>query len=43
MAEIGLSVFIRQCLDRRIPDEQTLWREIRALELQRNKAGPNFT
>ena len=39
MAEIEFSVFARQCLDRRISDEQTLKREIRALELQRNKAG----
>jgi hypothetical protein len=31
-----LSVFGRQCLDRRIPDEQTLKREIATLEEERN-------
>ena len=36
MAEIELSVFGRQCLDRRIPDEQTLKRVIAALEDERN-------
>ena len=36
MAEIELSVFSRECLDRRIPDEVTLRREIQALEAQRN-------
>ena len=39
MAEVEFSVFVRQCLDRRIPDEQTLRREIHALELARNKSG----
>ena len=39
MAEIELSVFGRQCLSRRIPDEQTLKREIAALEEERNRAG----
>lgn len=38
MAEIELSVFGRQCLCRRIPDEQTLKREIAALEDERNRA-----
>ena len=38
MAEIEFSVFSRQCLDRRIPDEQTLKRETAALEVERNKA-----
>lgn len=38
MAEIELSVFGRQCLDRRIPDEQTLKREIATLEEERNMA-----
>jgi len=38
MAEIELSVFSRQCLDRRIPDELTLRREILALEVERNAA-----
>jgi hypothetical protein len=38
MAEIELSVFSRQCLDRRIPDEETLKREIKKLEEARNVA-----
>ena len=38
MAEIELSVFSRQCLDRRIGDEETLKRETRKLELERNAA-----
>ena len=36
MAEIELSVLQQQCLDRRIPDEDTLKREIAAWEHQRN-------
>ena len=36
MAEIELSVLSRQCLDRRIPDEATLGREIKAYEDSRN-------
>ena len=39
MAEIELSVFGRQCLDRRIPDEPTLKQEIAALEGERNRTG----
>jgi hypothetical protein len=38
LAEIELSVFSRQCLDRRIGDEETLKREIRKLEEARNAA-----
>ncbi len=38
MAEIELSVFSRQCLDRRIGDEETLKREIKKLESERNEA-----
>jgi predicted ATPase len=38
MAEIELSVFSRQCLDRRMADEQTLKREIKKLEETRNAA-----
>jgi hypothetical protein len=38
IAEIELSVFSRQCLDRRIPDEETLKRETKKLEEQRNAA-----
>jgi hypothetical protein len=36
MAEIEFSVLTRQCLDRRIPDEETLCREIAAWESTRN-------
>lgn len=39
MAEIEFSVFSRQCLDRRIPDELTLKTEIAALEAERNAVG----
>lgn len=38
MAEIELSVLMRQCLDRRIPDEATLNRESKAYEDRRNEA-----
>ncbi|HXG67131.1 MAG TPA: IS630 family transposase [Blastocatellia bacterium] len=38
MAEIELSVLMRQCLDRRIPDEETLKREVKAYEDRRNEA-----
>jgi len=38
IAEIELSVFSRQCLDRRIPDEETLKGEIKQLEEERNAA-----
>lgn len=37
MAEIELSVFSRECLDRRIPDEDSLKREIQVLEADRNR------
>ena len=37
MAEIEFSVFSRQCLARRIGDEDMLKREIAALEAQRNR------
>jgi len=36
MAEIELSVLQRQCLDRRIPDEETFKREVAAWEQRRN-------
>lgn len=39
MAEIELSVFGRQCLSRRIPDEQSLKQDIAALEKERNSTG----
>ena len=38
IAEIELSVFSRQCLNRRIPDEETLRSEIKKLEEARNAA-----
>jgi len=36
MAEIELSALARQCLDRRIPDKETLIQEVKAWENQRN-------
>ena len=36
MAEIELSVLSRQCLDRRIPDQVSLSREVAAWEVERN-------
>jgi len=39
MAEIELSVLSRQCLDRRIPDRDTLQREIEAWFMHRNTSG----
>jgi hypothetical protein len=39
MAEIELSVLSQQCLDRRIPDQTTLTREVAAWEEVRNQAG----
>ena len=38
MAEIELSIFSRQCLNRRISDEVVLKTEVSALEHERNKA-----
>lgn len=47
MAESELSVLSRQCLDRRIPDKQTLIEEVAAWEHDRNsnhtKADWQFT
>ncbi len=37
MAESELSVLSTQCLDRRIPDKQTLTDEVAAWEARRNK------
>ncbi len=37
MAEIELSVKARQCLERRIPDQETLKQEVAAWEEQRNQ------
>jgi DDE superfamily endonuclease len=39
MAEIELSVLSRQCLDRRIPDQEKLKSEIAAWEDRRNQSG----
>ena len=39
MAEIELSVFSRQCLNRRVGDEVLLRQEVAALERERNDAG----
>ena len=36
MAEIELSILSRQCLDRRIPDQETLKKEISAWQEKRN-------
>lgn len=38
MAEAELSVLSKQCLDRRIPDKQTLENEINAWQNDRNNA-----
>ena len=38
MAETERSVLGRQCLDRRIPDKQTLARQVAAWEARRNSA-----
>jgi hypothetical protein len=43
MAEIELSILSRQCLDRRIPDDATLRREITAYEDTRNAAKATIT
>ena len=39
LAEIELSVLSRQCLDRRVPDMETLAAEVAAWETRRNAAG----
>jgi hypothetical protein len=39
MAEIELSILSRQCLDRRIPDQQTLKKEVTAWQATRNAIG----
>ena len=38
MAEIEFSVFSRTCLRQRLPDEESLRREVQALEQERNQA-----
>ena len=39
MAEIEIGVMARQCLDRRIPDQSALRREVAAWQAQRNRDG----
>lgn len=39
MVEIELSVLVRQCLKRRLPDVETLSREVAAWEAERNRLG----
>jgi hypothetical protein len=39
MAEIEFSALPRQCLDRRIPDQETVRAEVAAWEEQRNAQG----
>jgi len=39
MAEIEIGVMARQCLDRRIPDQDSLKREIKAWQDERNQKG----
>ena len=39
MAEIELSILSRQCLDRRIPDQDTLKKEVTAWQAARNALG----
>ncbi len=39
MAEIEIGVMARQCLDRRIPDQESLKREIKAWQDKRNQKG----
>ena len=39
LAEIELSVLSRQCLDRRIPNQETLTTEVAAWEAERNESG----
>jgi hypothetical protein len=41
MAETELGVLSRQCLDRRLPDRDTLTREVDAWETSRNTAESN--
>jgi hypothetical protein len=43
MAEIELGILAGQCLDRRLPDKQTLAREVAAWEADRNAATKSIT
>ena len=42
MAEIELSVFSRQCLNRRVGDEVLLRQEVAALERERNETAASI-
>jgi hypothetical protein len=42
MAEIELSVLVGQCLDRRIADIETMRKEVKAWETDRNALGPDI-
>lgn len=39
MVEVELSVLVRQCLKRRLPDIETLRREVEAWQEERNRLG----
>jgi hypothetical protein len=39
MVEIEISVLVRQCLKRRLPDTETLRREVEAWAEERNRLG----
>jgi hypothetical protein len=43
MAEIELSVLVAQRLDRRIADIETMRKEVKAWETDRNALGPDIT
>ena len=43
MAEIEFSIFSRSCLGQRLPHEESLCREVHALELERNRAQARIT
>jgi hypothetical protein len=43
MAEIELSALVSQCLDRRIPDIETMRAEVAAREIDRNKGGADIS
>ena len=43
MAEIELSLLSRQCLKQRIPDMESLWRQVEARQTERNAKGSTIT
>ena len=43
MAEIEFSILSRSCLKQRLPDEESLCREVHAPELKRNRAQARIT